>query len=242
MINPAYDYIQLISDLVDKTRLRGLITYISETGINTGLYLCILSDYEGVEINRYVNLGIAGLDSAKIIDIPENGQMIVSGLAGLDVSSIKKYVRLDPYFYKDRGTKIIEAILSKNNSYFSEKMFPSIELVLDVNEFDDSVDNYSVWKNIRIIFCEKTDQTDTAEKKNIDTFVPTLRPNYSRLKYEIEKSKAIISADATFTRSEFYGELYTDDKKKYAKPFYVDAIVMQIQNLKLVNNVYNCRI
>lgn len=240
MTNPAYDYIDLIESLVDNMRLRGIVTSITETSLNSGLYLCDLSDFDGVEIGRLVNLGVAGLEDAKIIEIPISGQMVVKGEKGVDVSSVVKYVRLDPYFYADRGTKIIEAILSKNNSYFKNKMFPSVELILDNNNFDDSVKNYSIWETMRIVLCEKTDQTDTAQTKDTETFKPTLRPNYSRLKYEIQNSKKIISKDVTFGRSEFFGEMYSPKKDAYAKPFYVDAIVMQVANLKLLNEEDNC--
>lgn len=240
MINPAFEYIDLIESLVEKIRLRGLVTSIIETGVNSGLYLLSLSDYHGVEINKFVNLGVVGLEEGKIVEIPMAGQMIVSGESGVDVSSVTKYIRLDPFFYADRGTKIIEAIISKNNSYFKNKMFPSVELVLDKNNFDDSVKNYSVWETMRIVLCEKTDQTETAQEKDIDTFKPVLRPNYSRLKYQIENSKKIISKDATFDRSEYFGEIYNAKKDAYAKPFYVDAIVMQVSGLKLINNIDNC--
>lgn len=238
-MNPVTDYIAVISEIVAQMRLRGLIISITEN--SPGEYTSTLSDYDGVEVGRYVDLGVTGLDDVKIKAIPAEGQMVVQGEPGIDVSGVEKYIRKDPYFYKDRSKKIIEALLSKNNSYFSGKMFPSVELVLDDNEFEDRK-GHSIWRQMTVVFCERTNKSGTAEERNEDNFIPILRPNYFEFKRLIEQSNVVISNQATFNREEFYGEIYSTQKNAHAKPFYVDAILARIDGLRLLNLSNSCNI
>lgn len=227
--------IDIIAEAVAKLRTAALITGIVDNNDNT--YTITVSKIAYLQNNWVVSIS----------NTPNfNGDYIVSNLAGnvFDISLAKgKTIStfgtmqpITPIFYFEKWAGAQNEILQNAIDYVSNfKKFPCCLMLLDITENFEKP--YIVAQNLKIYFFENTDELKNSAWRHANT-MPKLRYLYSNFINELSYNNKVVG-DFTHTKTErFY--LGTADKNQNKLGSIVDAIEINISNLKLMNSNLNC--